>query len=70
MTEEEREEAKIENLPKNLYEAIEEMKKSQFVKDVLGKDVFKKYIRAKSEEWMEYTSQVTDWEIDRYLDNI
>ena len=70
MTDEEREEAKIENLPKNLYEAIEEMKKSEFVKEVLGKDVFKKYIRAKSEEWMEYTSQVTDWEIDRYLGNI
>ena len=70
MTEEEREEAQIESLPKNLYEAIEEMRKSKFVKEVLGKEVFKKYIRAKSEEWMEYTSQVTDWEIDRYLGNI
>ncbi len=70
MTEEEREEANIENLPKNLYEAIQEMKKSEFVKGVLGKEVFKKYVRAKENEWMEYTSQVTDWEIDRYLGNI
>lgn len=70
MTEEEREEANIENLPKNLYEAIQEMKKSEFVKGVLGKEVFKKYVRAKESEWMEYTSQVTDWEIDRYLGNI
>ncbi len=70
MTEEEREEANIENLPKNLYEAIQEMKKSEFVKGVLGKEVFKKYVRAKEKEWMEYTSQVTDWEIDRYLGNI
>lgn len=70
MTEEERREANISELPKNLYEAIEEMKKSDFMKEVLGKDVFKKYIRAKEEEWMEYTSQVTDWEIDRYLGRI
>ena len=58
------------NLPKNLYEAVEEMKKSDFMRDVLGEDVYKKYIRAKEEEWMEYTSQVTNWEIDRYLDRI
>lgn len=70
MTDDEREEANIELLPKNLYEAISEMKKSSFVKEILGKDVFKKYIRAKEEEWMEYTSQVTDWEIERYLDRI
>lgn len=70
MTDEERKEAKIEHLPKNLYEAIQEMKKSEFMKNVLGEQVFKKYIRAKEEEWMEYTSQVTDWEIDRYLGRI
>ena len=70
MTDDEREEIGIESLPKNLYEAIQEMKKSPFVKNVLGKDVYKKYIKAKEDEWMEYTSQVTDWEIDRYLDRI
>lgn len=70
MTDEEREEAGIKNLPKNLYEAVEEMKKSDFIREVLGEDVYKKYIRAKEEEWMEYTSQVTNWEIDRYLDRI
>lgn len=70
MTEQERAEAGIGNLPSNLYEAIQEMKKSEFVKKVLGEEVFNKYIRAKSEEWDEYTSQVTDWEIDRYLDRI
>ena len=70
MTEDEREAANIQNLPKNLYEAIQEMRKSSFMKDVLGADVYKKYLRAKEEEWMEYTSQVTDWEIDRYLGRI
>ena len=67
MTEKEREEAGITSLPRNLYEAIQEMKKSEFMKDVLGEEVFHKYVKAKRAEWNEYTSQVTDWEIDRYL---
>ena len=62
MTSKERDEAGIENLPKNLYEAVQEMKKSSFVKNVLGKETFDKYVYAKESEWMEYTSQVTDWE--------
>lgn len=68
MTRKERKEAGIQSLPKNLYEAVQEMSKSDFVKGVLGEEVFDKYIDAKLSEWMEYTSQVTDWEIDRYLD--
>ena len=67
MTEKERAEAGIASLPRNLYEAIQEMKKSEFMKDVLGEEVFHKYVKAKRAEWNEYTSQVTDWEIDRYL---
>lgn len=67
MTEKERAEAGIASLPRNLYEAIQEMKKSDFMKDVLGEEVFHKYVKAKRAEWNEYTSQVTDWEIDRYL---
>ena len=67
MTEKERAEAGITSLPRNLYEAIQEMKKSEFMKDVLGEEVFHKYVKAKRAEWNEYTSQVTDWEIDRYL---
>jgi glutamine synthetase len=70
MTDEERRAAGIHSLPKNLYEAIKEMRESDFMKEVLGEDVFNKYIRAKREEWMEYTSQVTDWEIERYLGRI
>lgn len=67
MTEKERAEARIDSLPRNLYEAVQEMKKSEFMKDVLGEEVFRKYVAAKRAEWNEYTSQVTDWEIDRYL---
>lgn len=67
MTEKEKAEARIDSLPRNLYEAVQEMKKSEFMKGVLGEEVFRKYVSAKRAEWNEYTSQVTDWEIDRYL---
>ena len=70
MTDSEREDAGITNLPKNLYEAVRHMRKSTFMKEVLGEEVFTKYVNAKEEEWMEYTSQVTDWEINRYLDRV
>jgi len=68
MTSKERIKEGIESLPKNLYEAIKYMEESEFVKSVLGEELFDKYINAKKAEWMEYTSQVTDWEIDKYLD--
>ena len=42
MTEKERAEAGIASLPRNLYEAIQEMKKSEFMKNVLGEEVFHK----------------------------
>ena len=70
MTHEERRAEGIHSLPKNLYEAIKEMRESDFMKEVLGEQVFHKYIQAKRDEWMEYTSQVTDWELERYLGRI
>ncbi|RCX13193.1 glutamine synthetase [Anaerobacterium chartisolvens] len=67
MTPEQREEEGINALPKNLDEAIEELEKSSFVKDVLGAHIFEKYIEAKREEWDEYKAKVSKWEIEQYL---
>lgn len=67
MSDEERAEKGIENLPENLYEAVKEMKKSAFVKNILGDHVFSKYVEAKDKEWQEYKTKVTAWEIDKYL---
>jgi len=57
----------IEILPTNLKEAINEFKKDEFIQGVLGAYISEKYIEAKSKEWNEYTSQVTNWEIEQYL---
>lgn len=67
MAEEERSLEGIGSLPASLEEAIVEMKKSEFIKEVLGPHIFEKYIEAKTEEWNEYKTKVTQWEVDEYL---
>lgn len=33
----------------------------------MGAHIHKKYIEAKQEEWREYSTRVSQWEIDKYL---
>ena len=67
MTEQERMDAGIENLPGSLLEAAREFEKDAFIQDVLGEDLSKKYIRAKTKEYEDYRAQVTEWELGKYL---
>ena len=67
MGEAERERLGIESLPSDLEEAVEELEKDAFVKNVLGEHITEKYIEAKRADWNAYRSQVTGWEIDEYL---
>lgn len=67
MTAEERKAEGIDALPGNLEEAINEMSKSEFVKSTLGDHVYEKYIEAKTEEWDDYRTKISAWEIDEYL---
>lgn len=67
LSEEAREEMKIESLPRNLKEAVEEFKKDPLMEKVLGKEVCEKYAQSKLKEWEAYNAQVSDWEIQNYL---
>ena len=67
MTEEERRTAGIESLPKNLYEALMELQKDDFVTEILGSHATSRFIQAKLKEWDEYKHQVHSWEIRKYL---
>lgn len=67
MTAEERKAAKIESLPDNLLEAVEELEKDGFIQAALGNHIAPLYISAKKREWKEYAAQVTSWEVERYL---
>jgi glutamine synthetase len=57
----------IEALPATLSEAVDELEKDEYILEVLGDHISRNYIAAKRTEWAEYTSQVTDWEIEQYL---
>ena len=67
MSVQERCERGIAEMPGTLIEAVHCMETDDFMKDVLGSHVFEKYIAAKKEEWNRYRCQVTDWEINEYL---
>ncbi len=57
----------IEPLPSSLHDAVNEMEGSELLADTLGDHVFEWFIRNKREEWDDYQSQVTQFELDRYL---
>jgi glutamine synthetase len=44
------------------------MEKSDIVRETLGELTFKKYTDAKMKEWDEFRMQVTQWELDKYLE--
>lgn len=67
MTEEEKKVQGIEEIPGTLIEAIYHMEEDPLIKDVLGEHTYHKYIEAKKAEWYRYRSQVTDWEVNEYL---
>ena len=50
------------------FEAIDELEKDSVITEALGDHVFSHYIEAKRAEWDEYRTQVSDWEVDRYLE--
>jgi len=67
MTEEERERRGIGTLPASLWEAIQLTEKSEVVRRALGDHVFNAFIKNKKIEWDNYRTQVTDYELRRYL---
>ena len=67
MTDAEREELGICNLPASLYEAIELAEKSELMRQTLGDHVFSKLIENKKIEWERYRIQVTQYELDEHL---
>lgn len=57
----------IDHLPESLYEAIEEMSRSETLRESLGDHIFEKFIENKRIEWHNYRIQVTNYEIQKYL---
>ena len=67
LTESERRVLGIDPLPQNLAEAIAVMENSELLAETLGEQVFDFFLRNKRAEWNDYRSQVTPFELSRYL---
>ncbi len=67
MSVEERNRRGIGTLPASLLEAILLTENSEVVRKALGDHVFEAFIQNKKIEWDEYRTQVTEYELNKYL---
>jgi len=67
MTYRERRHHRIDDLPRDLHEALDCLEKDPVVLGALGEHIAGRYVEAKRSEWAEYISQVSEWEVRKYL---
>ena len=58
---------KIKELPGTLSEALEALKKDQYIQDALGAHIAEHFLEAKTVEFDDYRVTVHEWELDTYL---
>ena len=63
----ERRRFKIEQLPGDLNEALDQLEKDRLVRETLGPHIYRHFLGAKREEWKRYIERVHPWEVEAYL---
>jgi glutamine synthetase len=63
----ERRHFRIDDLPRDLHEALEYLEKDEVVRAALGEHIYQRFTDAKQREWQEYIGRVSEWELTRYL---
>jgi glutamine synthetase len=58
---------RIDDLPHDLNEALDELEKDDVITGALGKHITTHFIEAKRQEWRDYITQVSPWELETYL---
>ena len=58
---------RIDELPRDLHEALDCLEKDKVIQAALGEHITDRLVEAKRQEWLEYSSRVSHWEIERYL---
>ncbi|MEK7239126.1 MAG: type I glutamate--ammonia ligase [Gemmatimonadota bacterium] len=58
---------RIDDLPHDLNEACDELEKDKEICAALGEHVTRHFLDAKRQEWREYVTQVSEWELAQYL---
>jgi glutamine synthetase len=66
--EQKRKEYGIDTLPSNLGEAVDALEDDDVIMNALGDHIGDKFVEAKTQEFNEYLVDVSEWEIDRYLE--
>ncbi len=67
MSHRERRRFRIDELPRDLHEALDCLEKDKQIRESLGEHVYARLVEAKRQEWLEYSARVSKWEIDTYL---
>lgn len=68
MTEEERKEAQILDLPSTIHNAIKALRENQVMMDALGSHIYNNFSEAKKIEWAAFRQTVSEWEREQYLE--
>ncbi|MFB6202771.1 MAG: glutamine synthetase, partial [Halorhabdus sp.] len=63
-----RKEYGINTLPENLGEALDALEDDEVILDALGPHTREKFLAAKRQEYKDYLVDVSEWELDRYLE--
>jgi len=67
LSEKERKNYNIHHLPESLGHALSFMENSILLRDTLGEHIYNNFLHVKRTEWEKYRTQITPWEIDKYL---
>jgi glutamine synthetase len=67
MSHRERRRLRIDDLPHDLNEALDELERDELITTALGEHVTRHFVEAKRQEWRAYITQVTNWELENYL---
>ncbi|MFX0052881.1 MAG: glutamine synthetase family protein, partial [Candidatus Hermodarchaeota archaeon] len=67
LSSEERKDLGIKTLPGNLFEALSYLKRDTILCNALGNHIYKQFMKIKKEEWLQYSTQVTDWDWKNFL---
>jgi glutamine synthetase len=67
MSHREKRRLRIDDLPHDLNEACDELEKNDVITNALGDHITQHFLAAKRQEWRDYISQVSQWELDNYL---
>lgn len=57
-------------LPRNLWDATQNMKNSDIAKELFGEDFVRHFTQTREWEWRQFSKVVTDWELKRYFEII